>query len=173
VSIDLNADVGEGLDDSALFPYLTSANVACGLHAGDAFSMDETVAAALAHGLRVGAHPGYADRANFGRLRVEMSADAVEALVLYQISALDGFVRSRGGTMTHVKPHGALYHAAAEFPDVARAIAEGADGVVVGSVLVEAVRKSLDEPGKSTPATVKAVTDVVAELAKGVRAARK
>ncbi len=150
MSIDLNADVGEGLDDSALFPYLTSANVACGLHAGDAFSMDETVAAALAHGVRVGAHPGYADRANFGRLRVEMSADAVEALVLYQISALDGFVRSRGGTMTHVKPHGALYHAAAEFPDVARAIAEGVrrlrPSLVLfgppGSLLMEAGREA-------------------------------
>ena len=150
MSIDLNADVGEGLDDSALFPYLTSANVACGLHAGDAFSMDETVSAALAHGVRVGAHPGYADRANFGRLRVEMSADAVEALVLYQISALDGFVRSRGGTLTHVKPHGALYHAAAEFPDVARAIAEGVrrlrPSLVLfgppGSLLLEAGREA-------------------------------
>ncbi|MCA1580695.1 MAG: LamB/YcsF family protein [Acidobacteria bacterium] len=150
MSIDLNADVGEGLDDSALFPYLTSVNVACGLHAGDAFSMDETVAAALSHGLRVGAHPGYPDRANFGRLRVEMSADAVEALVLYQISALDGFVRSRGGTLTHVKPHGALYHAAAEFPDVARAIAEGVrrlrPSLVLfgppGSLLMEAGREA-------------------------------
>ncbi|MEP7132464.1 MAG: 5-oxoprolinase subunit PxpA, partial [Acidobacteriota bacterium] len=150
MSIDLNADVGEGLDDSALLPFLTSANVACGLHAGDPFSIDETVAAALSHGVRVGAHPGYPDRANFGRLRVEMSADAVEALVLYQISALDGFVRSRGGTLTHVKPHGALYHAAAEFPDVARAIAEGVrrlrPSLVLfgppGSLLMEAGREA-------------------------------
>lgn len=150
MSIDLNADIGEGLDDSALLPFLTSANVACGLHAGDPFSMDETVSAALSHGVRVGAHPGYPDRANFGRLRVEMSADAVEALVLYQISALDGFVRSRGGTLTHVKPHGALYHAAAEFPDVARAIAEGVRRLrpslvlfaPAGSLLMEAGREA-------------------------------
>ncbi len=150
MSIDLNADVGEGLDDSALLPFVTSANVACGLHAGDPFSMDETVAAALSQGVRVGAHPGYPDPANFGRLRVEMSADAVEALVLYQISALDGFVRSRGGTMTHVKPHGALYHAAAEFPDVARAIAEAVrrlrPSLVLfgppGSLLMEAGREA-------------------------------
>ena len=87
--------------------------------------MDETAAAALARGVRVGAHPGFPDRANFGRVAVEMTADAIENLVLYQVAALDGFVRSRGGALAHVKPHGALYHQAGEFPDVARAIAEG------------------------------------------------
>ncbi len=125
MSIDLNADVGEGMDDAALLPFVTSANVACGMHAGDPSVMDGTVTLALAHGVRVGAHPGYPDRANFGRAAVELSADAIENLVLYQVAALDGFVRSRGGTLTHVKPHGALYHSGAEFPDVARAIAEG------------------------------------------------
>jgi UPF0271 protein len=148
VTIDLNADVGEGLDDSALIPFLSSCNVACGLHAGDPTRMDETVALALAHGVRVGAHPGYADRENFGRVFIEMPADSVERLVLYQISALDGIVRSRGGTLAHVKPHGALYHAGAEFPDVARAIAEGvrrlrASLVLVGppdSLMLEAAR---------------------------------
>jgi UPF0271 protein len=135
--MDLNADVGEGMDDAALMPYLSSVNVACGLHAGDPAVMDATVALALARGVRVGAHPGYADRANFGRIRMEMSPKAIEALVLYQIAALDGIVRSRGGTLTHVKPHGALYHAGAQSPDVARAIAAavgraGPDLVVVG-----------------------------------------
>ena len=125
MSIDLNADVGEGMDDAALLPFVTSANVACGVHAGDPLVMDSTVTLALSRGVRVGAHPGYADREHFGRLAVDMPAEAVEALVLYQIAALDGFVRSRGGTLTHVKPHGALYHAGSEFPDVARAIAEG------------------------------------------------
>src|ERR1700682_5771530 len=113
------------MDDANLLPYLTSANVACGLHAGDPARMDETVAIALSLGVRVGAHPGYPDRENFGRVRMEMSADSIETLVLYQIAALGGFVRSRGGALTHVKPHGALYHSGAEFPDVARAIAEG------------------------------------------------
>jgi UPF0271 protein len=136
VTIDLNADVGEGLDDSALIPYLSSCNVACGMHAGDPSRMDETVALALSHGVRVGAHPGYPDREHFGRVFLEMSADAVERLVLYQIAALDGFVRSRGGTLTHVKPHGALYHAGGEFPDVARAIAEGVRRLRPSLVLV-------------------------------------
>jgi UPF0271 protein len=150
VSIDLNADVGEGMRDEELLAFLTSVNVACGLHAGDPSTMDETVELALARGLRIGAHPGYPDRENFGRVVMEMSSDAIERLVLYQISALAGFVRSRGGTLSHVKPHGALYHSGAEFPDVARAIAEGArrfraDVILVGppgSMLVEAGREA-------------------------------
>ena len=150
MSIDLNADVGEGMDDAALLPFVTSANVACGLHAGDPSVMDATVTLALSRGVRVGAHPGYADRDHFGRVPVHLPAGAVEALVLYQCAALDGFVRSRGGTLTHVKPHGALYHAGAELPDVARAIAEGVrrfrEGLVLvgpaGSMLVEAGREA-------------------------------
>ena len=148
MTIDLNADVGEGLDDSALIPYLSSCNVACGMHAGDPTRMDETVALALSHGVRVGAHPGYPDRENFGRVFLEMSADAVERLVLYQISALDGFVRSRGGTLTHVKPHGALYHAGDQFPDVARAIAEGVRRLRPSLVLVGPPRSLLLEAGR-------------------------
>src|SRR3954469_5301417 len=98
------------MDDAALLPFVTSANVACGLHAGDASVMDDTVSLALSRGVRVGAHPGYPDREHFGRVAVEMASDAIENLVLFQVAALDGFVRSRGGTLTHVKPHGALYH---------------------------------------------------------------
>ena len=161
MSIDLNADVGEGMEDETLLPYLTSANVACGLHAGDPSRMDQTVALALSHGVRVGAHPGYPDRENFGRVRVEMSADAVETLVLYQISALDGFVRSRGGTLTHVKPHGALYHAGAEFPDVARAIAEGVRRLRTSLVLVGPAGSMLMEAGREAglPVAAEAFAD--------------
>jgi 5-oxoprolinase (ATP-hydrolysing) subunit A len=150
VSIDFNADVGEGMADRELLPFLTSANVACGLHAGNANTMDETVGLALAHGVAIGAHPGYADRENFGRVIVEMPAGDVERLVLYQLGALDAFVRLRGAVMTHVKPHGALYHAAGEYPDVARAVAEAVRRyrstlVLVsksGSMLIEAGRDS-------------------------------
>ena len=150
MSIDLNADVGEGMDDAALLPFVTSANVACGVHAGDPSVMDATVTLAFSRGVRVGAHPGYADREHFGRVPVELPAEAVEALVLYQVAALDGFVRSRGGTLTHVKPHGALYHAGAVYPDVSRAIAEGVRrfrGSLVlvgpaGSMLIEAGREA-------------------------------
>ncbi len=150
MAVDLNADVGEGMDDQALLPYLTSANVACGLHAGDPTVMDTTVLEALERGVCVGAHPGYADRENFGRVRMEISPEAVESLVLYQIAALEGFVRSRGGALTHVKPHGALYHAGAESAEVARAIVRGVrrarpDLVLVGqpgSRMLEAAREA-------------------------------
>jgi UPF0271 protein len=148
LSVDLNADVGEGMDDAALLPYVTSANVACGLHAGDPTTMDQTVLLALARGVRVGAHPGYPDRANFGRVFVEMSADDIENLIVFQVAALQGFVRSRGGRVTHVKPHGALYHSAAEFPDVARAIAEGVRRVGEDLVLVGAAGSLLIGAGE-------------------------
>ncbi len=154
MSIDLNADVGEGMDDAALLPFVTSANVACGLHAGDPTVMDNTVCLALSHGVRVGAHPGYSDRQNFGRVTVELPADAVENLVLYQVAALDGFVRSRGGTLTHVKPHGALYHSGAEFPDVARAIAEGVRRFRTSLVLVGAAGSMLIEAGRDAGLSV-------------------
>jgi len=150
VTIDLNADVGEGLDDAHVMPFLTSASVACGLHAGSPSTMDETVQLALTHGVRLGAHPGYADREHFGRVFVEMPAKEVERLVLYQIGALDAFVRSQGAHLSHVKPHGALYHAAGEFPDVARAIAEAVRRCrptlflvgQAGSMLLEAGREA-------------------------------
>jgi UPF0271 protein len=148
VSVDLNADVGEGMDDAQLLPYVTSANVACGIHAGDPVTMDQTVEMALSRGVRVGAHPGYPDRENFGRVLVEMSADEIENLVVYQVAALSGFVRSRGGRMTHVKPHGALYHSGAEFPDVARAIAEGVRRVGSDLVLVGAAGSMLIGAGQ-------------------------
>lgn len=125
MAVDLNADVGEGMDDAALMPYLTSANVACGLHAGDPAVMDATVAQALARGVSIGAHPGYPDRENFGRIRMDLPPEAIEGLVLYQIAALEGFVRARGARLVHVKPHGALYHAGAESAEIARAIAAG------------------------------------------------
>jgi UPF0271 protein len=149
------------MDDAALIPFLTSCNVACALHAGNPSRMDEAVALAASHGVQVGAHPGYPDRANFGRVVVEMASDAVERLVLYQISALDGFVRSRGGTMTHVKPHGALYHAGAEFPDVARAIAEGVRRLRPSLVLVGPPGSMLIEAGRDAglPVAAEAFAD--------------
>ena len=131
------------MDDAQLLPFVTSANVACGAHAGDPVTMDQTVELALSRGVRVGAHPGYPDRANFGRVALEMAADEIENLIVYQVSALAGFVRSRGGRLTHVKPHGALYHSGAEFPDVARAIADGVRRVGTDLVLVGAAGSML------------------------------
>ena len=123
MNIDLNADVGEGCDDESLLPFLTSVNVACGMHAGSPGLMDRTVSMALGRGVRIGAHPGYDDRANFGRKEIDLPNDEVENLVLYQIAALDGFVRSHGGRLAHVKAHGALYNRAAREMELARAIA--------------------------------------------------
>jgi 5-oxoprolinase (ATP-hydrolysing) subunit A len=154
VNVDLNADVGEGMADAELLPFLTSANVACGLHAGDPNTMDETVALALTHGVAIGAHPGYADRENFGRLVVEMPAGEVERLVLYQIGALDAFVQSRGAGLTHVKPHGALYHAGDEYPDVARAIAEAVRRYRSSLILVGKAGSMLTEAGRDAGLTV-------------------
>lgn len=161
MSIDLNADVGEGMRDEELLPYVTSVNVACGFHAGDPATMDETVARALASGVHVGAHPGFPDRENFGRVAVSMPADAIEDLVLYQVAALDGFVRSRGGALSHVKPHGALYHQGAEFPDVARAIAEGVRRFRPSLILMGAAGSMLLEAGRDAglPVAAEAFAD--------------
>lgn len=152
--MDLSADVGEGMDDATVLPYVTSANVACGMHAGDPNVMNETVELALSRGIRVGAHPGYPDRANFGRVTVEMASGEIENLVVYQVAALEGFVRSRGARLTHVKPHGALYHNGGEFPDVARAIAEGVRRVGTHLVLVGAAGSMLIGAGREAGLSV-------------------
>ena len=135
--MDLNADLGEGMDDGPILPFLTSANVACGMHAGGPLVMERTVAQALSRGVRIGAHPSYPDRENFGRTAMDLPLDEVRALVLYQVGALDAFVRSRGGRLTHVKAHGALYNRAARDAPLARAIADavrayGSDLILVG-----------------------------------------
>ena len=146
--MDLNADVGEGLDDAPVLPFLTSANIACGMHAGGPLVMDRTVVLALSRRVTLGAHPGYADRENFGRTAIDLPLDEVRALVLYQVAALDGFVRAHGGRLAHVKAHGALYNRAAKDRALASAIAEAvrayrSDLILVGlagSVQLEAAR---------------------------------
>lgn len=124
MNIDLNADLGEGMDDALVLPFLTSANVACGMHAGGPETMDRTVQLALERGVRIGAHPSWADRANFGRTEQQLPAAEVRALVLYQLGAIDALVRARGARLSHVKAHGALYNQAAKDPKLAQAIAE-------------------------------------------------
>ncbi|MFG6415148.1 5-oxoprolinase subunit PxpA [Roseateles sp. DC23W] len=122
--VDLNADLGEGApDDAELLALVSAANVACGWHAGDARQMQATVAAALARGIAIGAHPSYPDRDNFGRREMKLSAADVRADLIYQIGALDALVRAQGGELHHVKPHGALYNQAARDPALADAIA--------------------------------------------------
>ena len=119
-SVDLNCDLGEGAaHDAELMPLITSANIACGGHAGDAATMRATVALAQRHGVAVGAHPGFPDRANFGRVELAVTPDEVHELVLDQIRRLQALAPVR-----HVKPHGALYNMAAREPALARALVD-------------------------------------------------
>lgn len=133
--IDLNADVGESFGayalgaDAALMPVITSANVACGFHAGDPGVMRETVALAREHGVAIGAHPGFADLAGFGRREMGLTPREVEDLVVYQIGALAGVAAAHGLTLQHVKPHGALYNMAARDAALADAIARAVASV--------------------------------------------
>jgi UPF0271 protein len=128
MKIDLNCDMGELEDaahEAALMEYITSANIACGGHAGDDATMERTARLAMERGVRIGAHPGYPDRANFGRVEMAMSETEIEGTVLAQIERLDAVVRGMGGEIVHVKPHGALYNVAVNNETVARAIARG------------------------------------------------
>jgi 5-oxoprolinase (ATP-hydrolysing) subunit A len=127
--MDVNADLGESFghwtlgDDERLVPHLTSANLACGFHAGDFRVMEATVALCRRAGVAVGAQPGYPDLLGFGRRPMPFEPDEVESLVRYQIGALEAFCRGHGIEMQHVKPHGALYNQAASDPALAAAIA--------------------------------------------------
>ncbi|MCO8169370.1 LamB/YcsF family protein [Pseudomonas sp. 21LCFQ02] len=128
--IDFNSDLGEGFglyqagDDQAVLAQITSANIACGFHAGDPRIMRQTVAAAVQNGVAIGAHPGFADLQGFGRRKMSLSPDEAYECVLFQIGALSAFVSAQGTTLQHVKPHGALYNQAAADPLLARAICE-------------------------------------------------
>lgn len=125
MNIDLNCDLGEGAkNDEALMPLITSANVACGAHAGDEATMRRTVQLAQQFGVAVGAHPGYADREKFGRRELALRPVEVEALVLAQIERLAEIAQQENVPLTHVKPHGALYNQAARQPELAHAIAQ-------------------------------------------------
>ncbi len=140
--IDLNADMGEGFGawtmgaDQELLEYVTSANVACGFHAGDPSVIDRTVGLALRAGVAVGAHPSHFDVRGFGRREIQALPAEVERDVLYQVGALQAFARSHGGSLRHVKPHGALYNQAARDEGLSRAIARGVARVDSGLVFV-------------------------------------
>lgn len=136
--IDLNADLGEGFgawrlgEDEAMLDVVTSANLACGFHAGDPATLLRTCRAAAARGIRIGAQVGYRDLAGFGRRFIDIAADDLYADVVYQIGALDALARTAGSSVTYVKPHGALYnaiiHHEAQADAVARAVRDvGAD----------------------------------------------
>ena len=127
--IDLNADIGEASGrepashDAALVRIITSANIACGFHAGEPVTIAETIRLAASRGVAIGAHPGFRDPSGFGRREIDATPDEIRALVLYQLGAFDALAKTHGATPLHVKPHGALYNMAARRKDVADAIA--------------------------------------------------
>jgi len=130
IKVDLNADLGEGCDnDQALLQLVSSANIACGFHAGDAQIMLQSVRWALQYGVAIGAHPSFPDRENFGRTAMQLPPETVYAQVVYQLGALAAIARAEGGKMVHVKPHGMLYNQAATDPALADAIARAVHSV--------------------------------------------
>jgi 5-oxoprolinase (ATP-hydrolysing) subunit A len=154
IHIDLNSDLGESFgawtmgDDEALMPSLTSANIACGMHAGDPRVMRQTVTLAKRHGVAIGAHPGFPDLAGFGRRDMQLSAQEIEDLVLYQVAALAGVAAAEGMTLQHVKAHGALYNMAARDAGMARAIARAVAAFDRQLVLFGLPGSSLIEEGE-------------------------
>ena len=152
--IDINCDLGEGCgqddtsSDEAVMPFITSANIACGFHAGDPLTIEKSVKSAISHGVGIGAHPGYPDREGFGRRAMKMSNAELRALVLYQAGAVKGIAEAAGGRMQHVKPHGALYNAAATDYEMAAVIAQAVKDLdesltlvgLSGSELIKAAR---------------------------------
>ncbi len=154
--VDLNSDLGESFGaytiglDSEVIAHVSSANIACGFHAGDPLVMDRTVAAAKAAGVAVGAHPGYPDLMGFGRRNMVCTPKEVKAYVQYQLGALKAFTAAHGVPLQHCKPHGSLYNMAAKDPALAEAIAEAiaeVDSEVIllglaGSAMLEAGRRA-------------------------------
>ncbi|MCL6610345.1 MAG: LamB/YcsF family protein [Peptococcaceae bacterium] len=142
LQIDLNCDLGEsygryriGMDEQ-IIPIVSSVNIACGYHAGDPTVMRKTVEIAAAHGVSIGAHPGFPDLQGFGRRRMDIGPEDLTNMLVYQIGALQAFVKSSGLTLNHVKPHGALYNMAAVNRETARAIIKAVQMVDPNIILV-------------------------------------
>lgn len=149
MKVDLNADLGEGCgNDAALLRLVSSANIACGFHAGDAQTMQACVREALKNGVAIGAHPSFPDRQNVGRTAMQLPPETVFAQMLYQAGALAAIARAEGGTMTHVKPHGMLYNQAATDPTLADAIARAVHACNPGLILVGLAGSELIRAGQ-------------------------
>jgi len=122
--IDINCDLGEGMpNDAALMPFISSANIACGFHAGDEETMRRTIALAIEHDVAIGAHPGFPDKENFGRTEMDFPEEDIVSIVSEQIYIMLDLVFAMGGKLQHVKPHGALYNMSARYLSLANAIA--------------------------------------------------
>jgi UPF0271 protein len=129
--IDINCDLGESYgafklgNDAEIMPHITSANIACGFHAGDPMTMAQTANLAKKHKVAIGAHPGYPDLMGFGRREIQLAPAEVENYIIYQVSALQGFAKTVGLKLQHVKPHGALYNRAAQDKELSEAVIRG------------------------------------------------
>ena len=154
LKVDLNSDLGESFGaykigmDADILQYVSSANVACGFHAGDPIVMEETVRLAKKAGAAVGAHPGYPDLQGFGRRNMICTPKEVKAYVKYQLGALLAFTRTAGIPLQHCKPHGALYNMAAKDKALAAAIAEAVADVDAGIILLGLAGSAMTEAGK-------------------------
>ena len=141
-ALDINVDMGESFgrwrlgEDAAIMPYVSSASIACGFHAGDPATMRRTVAAAVEHGLQIGAHVALPDLLGFGRRRMVISPDDLRDYTTYQIGALAAFVKAEGASLGHVKPHGALYVMCSADPELAGALAEATAQIDSGLFLL-------------------------------------
>ena len=148
MKIDLNCDLGESAgNDEAIMPHITSANIACGFHAGDASVMQATVKLAKQYGVNIGAHPGWNDKQNFGRVEMNISAEEVESIVFEQINTLAQIAKAEDIALTHVKPHGALYNQAAIDRGLADAIARAVKRFSVDLILVGLAGSGLCDAG--------------------------
>lgn len=148
MKIDLNCDMGENIgNDEDIMPYITSANIACGYHAGDPTSMRETIRLAKRYGVAVGAHPSWKDREGFGRNEMSLPIVDVETIVLEQIRILHGIAQTEGVELHHVKPHGALYNQAAKDRELANAIVRAVKRINGDLILVGLAGSGLVESG--------------------------
>ncbi len=153
--IDLNSDLGESFGaytighDSEVLKYVSSANIACGMHGGDPFVMHKTVRLAIERGAAMGAHPGFMDLNGFGRRKMDIRPEEAYDLVLYQVGALGAFIHAEGGRMQHVKPHGALYNMAAKDAALAEAIAQAVHDADPSLILYGLAGSELIRAGKA------------------------
>ncbi|KKK37197.1 LamB/YcsF family protein [Mesobacillus campisalis] len=153
MKVDLNCDIGESFgayslgNDEELLSHVTSANIACGFHAGDPSTMRKTVRMALKKNVAIGAHPGLKDLEGFGRREMQISPQEAHDLVTYQIGALYAFVKSEGACLQHVKPHGALYNMAARDANLAEAIAKSVYKIDPGLILLGLANSELIKAG--------------------------
>ncbi len=168
-ALNLNSDLGESFgawrmgDDEAMLDVVDSANIACGFHAGDPLVMRRTLALARARGVSVGAHPSFPDLQGFGRRRIEMSATEVEAMLIYQIGALQALAQAEGTAVTHVKPHGALNNMACEDPKLAATVARAVYALDASLILLAPACSCLVSAGRE--AGLRVMEEVFADRA--------